>query len=90
MCMHAKMFEMLLFCSRNILFAPSAVDSSGGATLTGIYDAYLLYRKSLKEGDDIERKTASQEVERQLSILLVAVNSAISVLQDNILVRSVG
>ena len=67
--------------------APSDVGSSTGATLTGVYDAYLLYTQpSLTSA---QKKQRGEELEKQLAILLLAVESAISCLRDSVLVRTI-
>ena len=82
---------MYIFHFRNILFAPSAVQSQGGVTFTGIYDAYKLYIDSTVQSSDMSSSSGISsdslwaEVERQFSIAIVSVNAAMDILRDGVL-----
>ena len=70
---------MISACNfRNILFAPSALSSSGSSTFTGIHDAFLTYLKA----DPAEQDQLQQVFEKQISIATLAVQSATRILQD--------
>lgn len=71
------------FCNfRNVVFAPSALDSYSATSFTGIHDAFYSYQHSL-ESDPPARDQAWREVERQVSIATLAIECATHSLTGN-------
>jgi len=66
---------------RNFLFAPSGTNSYEFSTFTGIRDAFAEYLKtrSVTVDDENEARVA---VERQISMVTVAIQSAYSILSE--------
>ncbi len=65
--------------SRNILFAPSSIDSYEASTFTGIRDAFEHY--DLAYGKD---KKLEQDLDYQITIAILAVQTASNILIESI------
>ena len=62
---------------RNLLIAPSALDPYSPSTFAGIYDTYHAMREA---GDEESRFRHRRELEKQVSLLTLAVECATNTL----------
>ena len=75
--------NLRLYLSRNILFAPSAHNTYSGSTFTGIRDAFAAYKKAV-DAKEPDTDKLWNIVAKQISIATLAVQSASSLLSDEI------
>ena len=77
------MLIFLITYFRNLLFSPRQSNIFGSSAFAGIYDSYQIYEKSDSKGRD--KSKLWSEVERQTSLVILAVQSAQKILLSDIL-----
>ena len=68
---------------RNLVYSPSESNIFGGASFAGIYDSYKKYTNS--DSSDADSSKLKAEVERQISLVILAVQSAERIIVSEII-----